>query len=226
MGCFGSSDGASGSRREPAATRPRGNANYLPNPKIEKIIENQFVGEGIKCTPAYECKVSADDLKKWRKEFWATRTQGSKHIWDVLRSAIDASADDAEAIIRASGLNAHAGIMTLVFDEHKFPYRVPIACINEPTRYLPTSVNYEDDVDKPEETVFENLKIRLAGENDYVFDMSNYSLVSDVKVKFLDDTDRSDTDLSHCIMLFGGKVLEDNMPLYRVLNLDSEMVFI
>ena len=48
-------------------------------------------------------------------------------VWDVLKSAIDADSEDAAAFIKASGLAAHAGVMTLIFDEHKFPYRVPIA---------------------------------------------------------------------------------------------------
>jgi hypothetical protein len=55
MGCYGSTDGTNGSgtgrnnrRGAQNGDRHISNANYLPNPKIEKIVENQFVGEGIK----------------------------------------------------------------------------------------------------------------------------------------------------------------------------------
>jgi hypothetical protein len=55
MGCYGSTDGSNGSgsgrnsrRGAQNGDRPRSNANYLPNPKIEKIIDNQFIGDGIK----------------------------------------------------------------------------------------------------------------------------------------------------------------------------------
>mmetsp|Transcript_13523 Transcript_13523/g.15675 ORF Transcript_13523/g.15675 Transcript_13523/m.15675 type:complete len:117 (+) Transcript_13523:363-713(+) len=116
--------------------------------------------------------------------------------------------------------------MTLIFDDHKFPYRVPIACINEPTRYLPSEIEMLEYGEKPEEVTFEGLKIRTAGEDDYVFDTSNYSLVSDIKTMYLDATDRSDFDIDHCIFLFGGKKLDNQRPLYSIFNMDSEMVII
>ena len=45
----------------------------------------------------------------------------------MLKSAVEADPEDAAAIISATGLTAHAGVMTLILDEHKVPYRVPIA---------------------------------------------------------------------------------------------------
>ena len=53
MGCYGSTDGANGNsstrnRGGPGNTRGRGNANYLPNPRIEKVLENKYVGKGVK----------------------------------------------------------------------------------------------------------------------------------------------------------------------------------
>lgn len=139
---------------------------------------------------------------------------------------MDADAKDAAAIIKASGLNAHAGVMTLIFDEHKFPYRVPIACINEPTRFLPSEIEKLDFGEKPEEEDYTEMKIRMIGASDYEFDASNYSLVSEIKLKFLDATDRSDCDLDHCIFLFAGKKIENERPLYSIYNLRSKMVII
>jgi len=70
------------------------------------------------------------------------------------------------------------------------------------------------------------MKIRIVGASDYEFDASNYSLVSDIKLKFLDATDRSDFDTDHCIFLFAGKKLENERPLYSIYNLRSNMVII
>ena len=167
MGWYGSSEG--GSSNNNRENRPRNNnqgqrhrsgGNYLPNPRIEKIIEGQFVGEGVKCTPAYECKVSPEELIKYREEFWNTRTQGSQEIWAILKNAIEADSADAEAMVKASGLTPHASIMTLVFDENRFPYRIPIACINEPTSYSPGEAALIDQIEKPDEVELEGIKIR------------------------------------------------------------------
>lgn len=166
MGWYGSSENTSNTtrnnRRGASNTnqRQRSGGNYLPNPRIEKIIEGSFVGEGVKCTPAYECKVSQDELIKYREEFWSTRTQGSPEIWSIIRNAIDAEPADAEAMIKASGLTPHAGVMTLIFDEHKFPYRIPIACINEPSSFKASNAALVDEANKPDEEELEELKIR------------------------------------------------------------------
>ena len=167
MGWYGSSESGNGNNtrrdRRPGenpTSRSRSGGNYLPNPRIEKIIEGQFIGEGIKCTPAYECKVNQEDLIKYREEFWSTRTQGSQEIWAVIRNAIDADSADAEAMIKATGLTPHAGVMTLIFDENKFPYRIPIACINEPSSFKPSDAALADAIEKPDEEDLEGLVIR------------------------------------------------------------------
>ncbi len=95
------------------------------------------------------------ELDKWRKEFWETRTQGSAHIWQLLRNACDETPDTAEALIMAAGLTMPQNSLTLVIDENGVYYRVPISCINEPMNY---SVNYQDQKlkskSKPAEKTF------------------------------------------------------------------------
>ena len=223
MGWYGSTDGAGGSSGRRPHQRNNTNANYIPNPRIEKIIENEFVGSGIKRTPAYEWKVNQKELEKFRQEFWSTRTQGAREVWDILHNAISASPEDAQAFISASGLTAHAGIMTLVFDENRFPYRVPIACINDPARFLPSDVEQLNNEAKPDEETYENMKVRTIGGPDYEFSASSYKTVGEIKIEFLDATDRSKIDSNNCIFLFRGRKLNDQLPLYSI-NLDSEMV--
>lgn len=110
---------------------------------LEIIIKGQAKGEGIKRTPAYETSKSRQELEKWRKEFWETRTQGSPHIWQLLRNSCEESPETAEALIMAAGLKIPQNSLTLVIDENGVYYRVPICCINEPEKY---SVNKQDDL--------------------------------------------------------------------------------
>ena len=78
--------------------------------------------------------------------------------------------------------------------------------------------------EKPDEETFENLKIRTVGGQDYEFETSNYTLLSEIKIKFLDATDRSDVNIENCIFLFSGKKLEDQLPFYSIYGLGSDMV--
>jgi hypothetical protein len=116
--------------------------------------------------------------------------------------------------------------MTLIFDLPKFPYRVPIACINEPLRFLPSEIEKLDFGEKPEEEDYTGMKIRTIGADDYEFESSNYSLVSEIKLKYLDATKKFDFNIDHCIFLFAGKKIENERPLYSIYNLKSNMVII
>ena len=72
---------------------------------IEKVLTGQVSGEGVKRTPAYETPLSKHELEKWRKEFWGkfikintnveTRTQGSAHIWQLLKNSCEESHETA-----------------------------------------------------------------------------------------------------------------------------------
>ena len=168
--------------------------------------------------------MSETELQKYRSEFWETRNQGTKDVWEVLRNSVNADPSDAEAFIKASGLRCHAGVMTLVFDENKFPYRIPIACISEPTKYLPSDVDQLNNAEKPAEEDYENMKIRTVGTQDYEFSCSNYKTVGEIKIEFLDETERSSLDSNNVILLYGGRKLNDKLPLYGIYNLTSDMV--
>mmetsp|Transcript_28594 Transcript_28594/g.25308 ORF Transcript_28594/g.25308 Transcript_28594/m.25308 type:complete len:130 (+) Transcript_28594:315-704(+) len=122
-------------------------------------------------------------------------------------------------MIKATGLTPHAGIMTLVFDEQKFPYRIPISIINEPEKFSLSEVALLDDADKPEEEDYAGIKIRSIGEADYEFDVSNYTLINELKVKYMDEINKSDFDLDKVIFLYGGKRMNDKLPLYSFYSL-------
>ena len=132
----GSSSGGRGSRggRSTNASM-QSRIQYLQNQKVETVIKDQMIGEGIKETPAYETPLSKHDLIKWRSEFWETRTQGSKHIWNLLKSACEEDPETANALILAAGLQMPQNSLTLVVDEQGMYYRLPLCVINEPLNF-------------------------------------------------------------------------------------------
>ena len=76
----------------------------MQNTAVEKVLPDRTSGEGIKKTPAYETPLTKHEVDKWRKEFWETRTQGARQIWNLLHSACEEDHETAEALILASGL--------------------------------------------------------------------------------------------------------------------------
>ena len=98
-------------------------------------MQGKFSGEGIKKTPAYETPLSKHDLDKWRKDFWDTRTSGSRHIWNCIRSCCEETAETAQALILAADLQMPQNSLTLCIDETGIYYRVPICVINDPINY-------------------------------------------------------------------------------------------
>ena len=50
-------------------------------------MQSVTVGEGIKKTPAYETSLTKEELEKWRKDFWETRTSGNPDVWTLLKNA-------------------------------------------------------------------------------------------------------------------------------------------
>jgi hypothetical protein len=81
------------------------------------MIPDQTSGEGIKRTPAYETPMTKHQVENWRKEFWETRTSGSKTVWTILHTACDEDHETAEALILAAGLQMPQNNLTLVVDE-------------------------------------------------------------------------------------------------------------
>ena len=79
-------------------------------------------------------------------------------------------------------------------------------------------------VEKPEEETYNGMKIRSIGQDDYKFSTSNYSLISEIKVEYLDSIEKSDYNLDHCIFLFGGQKIDDQLPLYSIFNMKEGMV--
>ena len=118
-----------------------------------------------------------------------------------------------------------SGSLTLVTDDTgQFPYRVPISCINDPLRYIVQDTkDILEDKNKPEETELEGVKIRNVKEADTLVTISNHALVSELKSQYLSEVGKDDSQ--NMRMLYGGKELKDDLPLYHY-NVSSDWVII
>ena len=93
------------------------------NQKIVKVIHGKFTGKGVKKTIAYQCRVTEEELKKHRKQFWNSRDQGRPETWKIIRTAAESSPEEAKIILESAGLLPCGGIMTCVYspkDDHSY----------------------------------------------------------------------------------------------------------
>ena len=192
----------------------------LQNYEIENILDDLETGEGVKRTPAYECKRSPEQLERWREEFWETRTQGSGEVWMVIRRAIESSPEDAAAFLKAADLTTYTGSLVLWLDRNKVPYRVPVYIINDPVKFWPNEEERLALVEKPEEIEFKDIKIRSAGEKDKIYNLSNYMLVQELLDKYLKEME---FEKHKSLLLYDGRVMKNELPLYYF-RLSDEMV--
>ena len=102
MGCGSSTD--SGAGEAPSIRHRRMyNMTYIE-------YKNKSSGDGIKKCPCWECLVPKEELLKKREEFWNTRVEGDKNVWNTIKAVIEEpNAVQAEAYITAAGLKLAAG---------------------------------------------------------------------------------------------------------------------
>ena len=62
---------------------------------------------------------------------------------------------------------------------------------------MPTDVEKVEYMEKPEEETLESLKVCSIGQKACEFDVSNYTLVCELKTMFLDEIGQSDFDMEH-----------------------------
>mmetsp|Transcript_12539 Transcript_12539/g.18937 ORF Transcript_12539/g.18937 Transcript_12539/m.18937 type:complete len:233 (+) Transcript_12539:145-843(+) len=114
MGCGASSSGNSSGDQMVVNTRP---VNVAPVREVEAI--------------------TLEELQSQRIEFWESRVDGNRDMWNALRMASDAFlADDtalATAILDASNINLPNGTLEQCFDERGHEYKVPTFCYTTPS---------------------------------------------------------------------------------------------
>lgn len=151
-----------------AAARGGNQGNVVPYygtiDKIENIIPESYVGEGIKRTEAFTVELTEDQYLKWKDQFWETRVEGFEWVWNLLREAVELDDKEAKELLTSKGIKPEGRLgLKMCYDETGKSYILPPAIINEP-------VGFGEDKEKaileakeePEEEKILNLVIRNA----------------------------------------------------------------
>lgn len=84
--------------------------------------------------------VTNHELNITRQEFWHTRVEGQKEMWDALKGACDAMiSGDIElsnTILEATNISAPDGSLSVCYDELGNEYRIPRHCYSNPTNLV------------------------------------------------------------------------------------------
>jgi len=138
----------------------------------------------------------------------------------VIRQAIESSAADAEAILKAADISTYTGSLVLCLDRSKVPYRVPVYVINDPVKFWPNEEERLALVEKPEEVEFKDIKVRSAGEKDMKYNLSNCMLAQELLDKYVKEMGFEE---HKALLIYDGRVMKNELPLYYF-RLADEMV--
>lgn len=87
---------------------------------------------------------SPENLAQKREEFWHTRVENRREIWDAIKSAAEVmekdadgrGAFDAAAILKANSITSETGDLTTCYDAMGARYIVPNFCLAKPSNML------------------------------------------------------------------------------------------
>ena len=178
-----------------------------------KIIENEYVGEGIKRMNAYISPVTKEELEKIRENFWSSRTEGNKEIWEILHLICNDNTlndDDINSFLLSAGLETLKGCINITFDDKGEIYEIPNYCINEPSRY-----EIKSKKDKP---IKENIEIKINNFGEKIkIKTNNYTFIKDIKkyiIKHSKTNLKKGMNIDYIRLFFGGKELSNDKQLW------------
>jgi hypothetical protein len=149
-------------------------------------IPDQFAGQGVKKTPAWQSTVTPEQLTIARQEFWRTRTTGRPHIWTVIRSAVEADAETGAMILQMTEITLQNNSIASCTDSEGVRYSVPCFVINDPVKFLDPSATPKPKKVIPASQVL-SLKVRVMPvQKDCRLEAESGSSVVDLKVKYLE----------------------------------------
>lgn len=99
-------------------------------------IEGQYIGEGIKKTPAWKATITEDELKARREEFWRSRTSGRRQVWLALREAAETDAETALLLLQVAEISPEKDSMMVCLDNTGVRFELPAFVINDPVSYF------------------------------------------------------------------------------------------
>lgn len=109
---------------------------------ISKVIRNEYSGEGVRKTKAYETKLTKEEYDEVRTRFWASRVQEKESIWKILHTICESdyrkffpTLATALNTIRDFGLTLYRDNVTVCFGTFGEVYCLPVFVVNRPRRY-------------------------------------------------------------------------------------------
>lgn len=200
----------------------RSNNNYLPNyepylqskndPNFNMKENDEVVGTGILKMKGYVSEIEEEDLKKKKEDFWSSRFEGEKEIWETLRNLIEGGyvEEDIKSLLEAAGISTYAGCINVVYDANGNLYEIPNYCIHQPSSW-----NIEKfKLEKPKEVMIE-VCIRYIT-TDLNLKVSNLLLCQQLKIFIINDEIYKEQNLKQdsLRLFYNGKELKDKDYLY------------
>jgi len=194
--------------------------------KIEMIIPDSYVGEGIKRTEAFTITLTEDQYDKWKEQFWETRVEGLDWVWKVLKEAVTLEQKEAKELLLNKGIKPDDRLgLKMCYDEKGRSYILPPAMINEPVGFgEDKEKNILEAIKEPDEEMELTLILRNASNfEDDEIQISDHSSVNELKEKYaeLKDVD----DIAKIRILYYGKELKEGYNLYHY-DINEEIILI
>ena len=190
---------------------------YLQSKQNENFnfpeIPNEYIGKGIKRMKGYISNKTLEELMKIREDFWSSRIEGDKEIWNLLKNICNDNSlkeNDIKEILKVSEIIPYKKCINIVYDSKGFLYEIPNYCINFPSRYEIEVI--ENDKKKPKEEKI-NITIRYF-RNEIKILISNWKSVLDLKNEILKLNQYKNVNIERIKLFFGGKELNKDKELW------------
>jgi hypothetical protein len=184
-------------------------------------LKTVFVGSDLKKIHGYICNIEKDELEKRREDFWSSRFEGSKEVWELLRNFCIGEFDPKELkeILYGSGLTPYAGCINVVYDQKGNLYEIPNYCIHDPTEWDIPKYKIKKPNDEKIIVIIRHVV------NDYPISIMNTSLVSELKEELLKNNEVNNKnkdfyDINKVRLFYHGKELKNNdcIYIYEIMN--------
>ena len=190
---------------------------YLQSKQNENFnfpeIPNEYIGKGLKRMKGYISNKTLEELIKIRQDFWSSRIEGDKEIWNLLKNICNDNSlkeNDIKEILKVSEIIPYKNCINIVYDSKGFLYEIPNYCINLPLRYEIDVI--ENDKKKPKEEKI-NITIRYF-RNEIKILISNWKSVLDLKNEILKLNQYKNVNIERIKLFFGGKELNKDKELW------------
>jgi hypothetical protein len=177
-------------------------------------LTNQYSGLGVKRTTAWEADITRLELTQERERFWASRMEGSRSVWLLLRQALEADHLSAAMILQTGHVAAQNGSMAVCVDSRGNRYELPPFVLTDPMQFAEDkeTMSRKAGNNKPEPVKSIEVKLRsMTTQKDIVLSVRNDQTVGDVKALLPEKG-------AGCRLFFGGKQMKDEEQLleYRI----------